>query len=64
MRLQPHVHEGLMAPMRDLAWFSSAALLMAMTPGPNMTCLAMGSISRGRKAGVIALAGVISGAGQ
>ncbi|MBA3598005.1 MAG: LysE family translocator [Methylibium sp.] len=45
----------------DLLLFSGAALLMALTPGPNMIYLISRSISQRRKAGVISLFGVVAG---
>ncbi len=50
-----------MVPANDLLLFAAAALLMALTPGPNMIYLVSRSICQGRKAGVISLFGVVSG---
>lgn len=50
-----------MVPMNDLLLFSGAALLMVLTPGPNMIYLISRSICQGGKAGVISLLGVIAG---
>ena len=50
-----------MVPLNDLLLFAAAALLMALTPGPNMVYLLSRSICQGRKAGVISLFGVIAG---
>lgn len=50
-----------MVPLNDLLLFSAAALLMVLTPGPNMIYLISRSICQGRKAGVISLFGVIVG---
>ena len=50
-----------MIPAPDLLLFAAAALLMALTPGPNMIYLVSRSICQGRKAGVISLFGVVSG---
>lgn len=41
--------------------FILAALLMELTPGPNMTWLALLSAQRGRRAGYLAVAGVALG---
>src|SRR5262249_41644261 len=41
--------------------FSLAALLMVLTPGPNMIYLISRSICQGRRAGVISLLGVVTG---
>jgi threonine/homoserine/homoserine lactone efflux protein len=50
-----------MVPMNELLLFAGAALLMVLTPGPNMIYLISRSICQGRKAGVISLFGVIVG---
>lgn len=41
--------------------FIGAALLMAITPGPNMIYLVSRSICQGRAAGLVSLAGVVAG---
>jgi len=48
-------------PIDDLTLFAGVALLMVLTPGPNIIYLISRSICQGRKAGVISLAGVIAG---
>lgn len=50
-----------MVPLNDLLLFAGAALLMVLTPGPNMIYLISRSICQGRKAGVVSLLGVIAG---
>lgn len=50
-----------MVPLSELMLFAGAALLMVLTPGPNMIYLISRSICQGRKAGVISLFGVIAG---
>jgi threonine/homoserine/homoserine lactone efflux protein len=50
-----------MISISDLAVFAGAALLMVLTPGPNMIYLISRSICQGRSAGFISLAGVIAG---
>jgi len=50
-----------MIPTNELLLFAGAALLMVLTPGPNMIYLISRSICQGRKAGVISLFGVIAG---
>lgn len=50
-----------MVPTNDLFLFGGAALLMVLTPGPNMIYLISRSICQGRKAGVISLLGVVTG---
>jgi threonine/homoserine/homoserine lactone efflux protein len=46
---------------RDLALFACAALIMVLTPGPNMIYLLSRSLCQGRRAGVISLIGVAAG---
>jgi threonine/homoserine/homoserine lactone efflux protein len=46
---------------QDLLLFAAAALVMVLTPGPNMIYLVSRSICQGRAAGVISLFGVIAG---
>ncbi|MDC8759388.1 LysE family translocator [Janthinobacterium fluminis] len=50
-----------MVPLNEMMLFAGAALLMVLTPGPNMIYLISRSICQGRKAGVISLFGVIAG---
>lgn len=50
-----------MVPFNDWLLFAGAALLMALTPGPNMVYLLSRSICQGRQAGVISLMGVVAG---
>jgi threonine/homoserine/homoserine lactone efflux protein len=50
-----------MIPLTDLLLFAGAALLMVLTPGPNMIYLISRAICQGRAAGVISLAGVVAG---
>lgn len=50
-----------MIPLNELLLFAGAALLMVLTPGPNMIYLISRSISQGRKAGVVSLFGVVAG---
>jgi len=50
-----------MVPLEDLLLFAAAALVMVLTPGPNMIYLVSRSICQGRRAGVISLFGVIAG---
>jgi len=50
-----------MIPLNELFLFAGAALLMVLTPGPNMIYLISRSISQGRQAGVISLFGVVAG---
>lgn len=50
-----------MVPLDDLVVFSIAALLLVLSPGPNMIYLISRSICQGHRAGVISLFGVITG---
>lgn len=50
-----------MVPLNDLLLFTGAALIMVLTPGPNMIYLISRSICQGRAAGVISLFGVVAG---
>lgn len=50
-----------MIPAADLLLFAGAALLMVLTPGPNMIYLISRSLCQGRKAGIVSLLGVITG---
>ncbi|MEO8061355.1 MAG: LysE family translocator [Pseudomonadota bacterium] len=50
-----------MIPAAELALFAGAALLMVLTPGPNMIYLLSRSLCQGRRAGVISLLGVAAG---
>ena len=50
-----------MIPFNDIILFGLAALVMVLTPGPNMIYLISRSISQGKSAGIISLAGVICG---
>jgi threonine/homoserine/homoserine lactone efflux protein len=46
---------------QELALFALAALIMVLTPGPNMVYLVSRSLCQGRRAGVISLFGVAAG---
>lgn len=50
-----------MIPLNELLLFAGAALLMVLTPGPNMIYLISRSICQGRRAGFISLLGIIAG---
>ncbi|MDW7693296.1 LysE family translocator [Flammeovirgaceae bacterium SG7u.111] len=50
-----------MTPIQDLLLFGLAALIMVLTPGPNMIYLISRSLSQGKKAGIISLLGVMCG---
>lgn len=50
-----------MIPAHDLLLFAFAALMLVLTPGPNMIYLISRSIVQGREAGFISLLGVMLG---
>lgn len=50
-----------MIPLYDLLLFAIAAIVLAITPGPNMVYLISRTLSQGKKAGLISLMGVITG---
>jgi threonine/homoserine/homoserine lactone efflux protein len=50
-----------MIPVGELVFFALAALVMVLTPGPNMIYLLSRSLAQGRGAGVISLFGVAAG---
>jgi threonine/homoserine/homoserine lactone efflux protein len=45
----------------ELAWFTLAALVLVLTPGPNMIYCVSRALCQGRAAGMISLAGVLLG---
>lgn len=49
-----------MVPTASLLLFAGTALLMVLTPGPNMVYLVSRSVSQGARAGVVSLCGVVS----
>jgi threonine/homoserine/homoserine lactone efflux protein len=50
-----------MIPVSELLTFALAALVLVLSPGPNMIYLISRSITQGKKAGMVSLAGVICG---
>ena len=50
-----------MIPASELALFALAALIMVLTPGPNMIYLLSRSLCQGRKAAIVSLFGVATG---
>lgn len=50
-----------MIPVQELLLFALAALVLVLSPGPNMIYLISRTVIQGRKAGVISLFGVICG---
>ncbi len=51
----------MILPVHDLALFAGAALLLNLTPGPDMLFVAGSAASRGRRAGLLAALGVGAG---
>ncbi|MCJ7932681.1 MAG: LysE family translocator [Chryseobacterium sp.] len=50
-----------MIPLHELLLFILAALVLVISPGPNMIYLISKSITQGKKSGFISLAGVVCG---
>lgn len=50
-----------MIPINELLFFALAALVLVLSPGPNMIYLISRSITQGKRAGLISLLGVICG---
>ncbi|MEJ5106335.1 LysE family translocator [Chryseobacterium sp. MYb328] len=50
-----------MIPLQDLSFFILAALILVISPGPNMIYLISKSITQGKKSGFISLMGVVCG---
>jgi len=50
-----------MLPFHDLLLFAFAALVLVISPGPNMIYLISRSITQGRQAGLVSLSGIICG---
>lgn len=50
-----------MIPLHNLLLFAMAAIVLAITPGPNMLYLISRTLSQGKKAGFISLMGVMCG---
>ena len=50
-----------MLPINELLLFSLAALGLVLSPGPNMIYIISQSITQGRRAGLVSLAGVLVG---
>ncbi len=45
----------------EIGWFALTALVLVLTPGPNMIYCVSRSLSQGRRAGLVSLAGVLLG---
>jgi threonine/homoserine/homoserine lactone efflux protein len=56
-----HCLAPAMIPFSELLLFAGAALLLVLTPGPNMIYLLSRSLCQGSRAGVISLFGVAAG---
>ena len=50
-----------MIPINDLLLFIFAAFVLVISPGPNMIYLISRSITQGKRAGLISLAGIVCG---
>ncbi|MEW7281227.1 LysE family translocator [Aquimarina sp. 2201CG1-2-11] len=50
-----------MIPIHDLLLFGLAALIMVLSPGPNMIYLISRSLSQGKHAGILSLLGIMCG---
>jgi threonine/homoserine/homoserine lactone efflux protein len=50
-----------MIPFGEWLLFAGAALLMVLTPGPNMVYVLSRSVCQGRRAGFVSLLGVVAG---
>ncbi|MCX2452865.1 LysE family translocator [Pedobacter sp. PLR] len=50
-----------MVPIQELTYFALAALMLVLSPGPNMVYLISRSITQGRNAGLVSLAGLMCG---
>ncbi|MBC8151955.1 MAG: LysE family translocator, partial [Bacteroidetes bacterium] len=50
-----------MLPLNDLLLFALAALGLVLSPGPNLIFLISRSITQGRRAGLLSLAGILTG---
>lgn len=50
-----------MIPLHELLFFVLAALVLVISPGPNMIYLISKSITQGKRPGLISLAGVVCG---
>ncbi|SFC05357.1 Threonine/homoserine/homoserine lactone efflux protein [Polaromonas sp. OV174] len=50
-----------MLALQEMAWFALAALVLVLTPGPNMIYCISRTLCQGRSAGLISLVGVLLG---
>jgi len=50
-----------MLTLQELGWFALAALVLVLTPGPNMLYCISRTLGQGRRAGLLSLCGVLLG---
>jgi threonine/homoserine/homoserine lactone efflux protein len=50
-----------MLQLDEVAWFALTALVLVLTPGPNMIYCVSRTLAQGRRAGFVSLAGVLLG---
>ena len=50
-----------MLTVQELGWFALAALVLVLTPGPNMVYCISRTLGQGRRAGLLSLCGVLLG---
>jgi len=50
-----------MLSLQELGWFALAALVLVLTPGPNMLYCISRTLGQGRRAGLLSLCGVLLG---
>jgi threonine/homoserine/homoserine lactone efflux protein len=50
-----------MLTLQELGWFALAALVLVLTPGPNMVYCISRTLGQGRRAGLLSLCGVLLG---
>jgi threonine/homoserine/homoserine lactone efflux protein len=50
-----------MLQLDEIAWFALTALVLVLTPGPNMIYCVSRTLAQGRRAGFVSLAGVLLG---
>lgn len=50
-----------MIPLKEISYFALAALVLVISPGPNMVYLISRSITQGKRSGLISLMGIMFG---
>ena len=50
-----------MIPLKEISYFALAALVLVLSPGPNMIYLISRSITQGKRSGLISLMGIMFG---